>query len=108
AGYGESRAILHDEEATATGIPTRTQLMAGYRGNDFLSSMRNQRETPAGQHKTSKADGSPGLSGQERQQQLQKMDQIVREKLKKMSGQSAISAREAVDLSKLMKKRVDF
>ncbi|MGX5690324.1 hypothetical protein, partial [Arcticibacter tournemirensis] len=108
AGYGESRAILHDEEATATGIPTRTQLMAGYRGNDFLSSMRNQREAPAGQQKTSKADGSPGRSDQERQQQLQEMEQIVKEKLRKMREQSAIAAREAIDLSKFMKKRVDF
>ncbi|KAA8485363.1 hypothetical protein BDE36_2091 [Arcticibacter tournemirensis] len=108
AGYGESRAILHHEEATATGIPTRTQLMAAYRGNDFLSRIRNQKEAPAGQQKTSKADGSPGLSDQERQQQLQEMGQVVREKLRQMSEQSAIAAREAIDLSKLMKKRVDF
>ncbi|MGX5691191.1 hypothetical protein, partial [Arcticibacter tournemirensis] len=85
-------------------IPTRTQLMAGYRGNDFLSSMRNQRETPAGQHKTSKAEESPGRSDQERQQQLQEMEQIVREKLRQMREQSAITAREAIDTSKLMGK----
>ncbi|RXF70672.1 hypothetical protein [Arcticibacter tournemirensis] len=108
AGYGESRAIQHHEEAAASGVAPRIQIMAGYRGNDFLSSMRNQRETPAGQRKTSKADGSPGLLGQERQQQLQEMEQIVKEKLRQMSEQSAIAAREAIDTSKLMGKRVKF
>ncbi|RXF71078.1 hypothetical protein [Arcticibacter tournemirensis] len=107
-GYGESRAIQHHEEATASGVAPRIQIMAGYRGNGFLSSMRKQRAAPAGQRKFIEAEESPGLSDLERRQLQQEKEQIVKEKLRQIREQSAIAAREAIDTSKLMGKRVKF
>ncbi|RXF67442.1 hypothetical protein [Arcticibacter tournemirensis] len=107
-GYGESRVLRHYEEAAESGIPTPTQLMASYKGNNFLKSMREQRERPAGQGKMTAAEESPGLTDQERGQVQQEMEQRVREKLRQMREESAIAKETAIDTSRLMGKRVKF
>ncbi|MGX5688685.1 hypothetical protein [Arcticibacter tournemirensis] len=56
AGYGESRALANLEEATASGVAPRTQIMAGYRGNSVLASRRAWREKQA-------SDGEPLTRG---------------------------------------------
>ncbi|MGX5687609.1 hypothetical protein [Arcticibacter tournemirensis] len=103
-GYGESRVLRHYEEAAASGIPTRTQMITGYRGNSVLRSRRAWKElqTP------SIGGKGPGLPDQERGQVQQEMEQIVREKLSQMREQSAIAKETAIDTSRLMGKRVKF
>ncbi|KAA8483380.1 hypothetical protein BDE36_2695 [Arcticibacter tournemirensis] len=107
-GYGESRIIQHYEEAEATGIPTRTQMMTGYRGNDVLASRRAWRATQISKGEPVMREKSPGQSDQERRRLQQEMEQRVREKLEQMRQQAAIAKETAIDTSKLMGKRVKF
>jgi|GEM_PF-551885 len=107
-GYGESRALANLEEATASGIPPRTQIMTGYRGNSILASRRAWREKQISKGEPLIRGKGPGLSDPERRQLQQAMEQRMREKLDQLKQQATIATEEGQDTSKLMGKRVKF
>ncbi|KAA8486692.1 hypothetical protein BDE36_0930 [Arcticibacter tournemirensis] len=107
-GYGESRALANLEEATASGIPPRTQIMAGYRGNSVLASRRSWREKQISKGEPLIRGKGPGLSDPERRQLQQEIEQRMREKLDQLKQQATIATEEGQDTSTLMGKRVKF